>query len=58
MIFGMYHYLVDIYQVCSKFAPGAKSGLGPRCHQGHGQLSTDTYMLALNRTRGSAVAQW
>ena len=25
----------------------------PRCHQGHGQLSTDTYMQALNKTQVS-----
>ena len=28
LIFGIYtkHHLVDLYQVCSKYAPGAKSG--------------------------------
>ena len=26
-IFGMLHHLVDLYQVCSKYAPGAKNGL-------------------------------
>ena len=24
MIFGMYHHLVDLYQVCSNFSPGPK----------------------------------
>ena len=26
LIFGMEHHLVDLYQVCSNYAPGAKSG--------------------------------
>ena len=26
LIFGMYHHLVDLYQVCSNYAPGAKKG--------------------------------
>ena len=37
------YHLVDLYQICSNYAPGAK--MAPRQgHQGHGQLSTDTYM--------------
>ena len=45
---------MDLYQVCSNNAPGAK--MAPRQgHQGHGQLSTDTYMLALNKTQVSAL---
>ena len=40
---------MDLYQVCSNYAPGAK-WLRPRCHQGHGQFSTDTYMSAFNKT--------
>ena len=33
LIFGMVHYLVDLYQVCSNYGPGAKSGpvLGITC---------------------------
>ena len=26
LIFGMYHHLVDFYQVCSNYVPGAKNG--------------------------------
>ena len=26
LIFGMWHQLVDLYQVCSNYAPGAKNG--------------------------------
>ena len=26
LIFGMLHHLVDFYQVCPNYAPGAKSG--------------------------------
>ena len=26
LIFGMLHFLVDLYQVCSNYAPGAKNG--------------------------------
>ena len=25
-LFGMKHYLTDLYQVCSNYAPGAKNG--------------------------------
>ena len=34
LIFGMYHHLVDIYQVCLNDAPGAKNGPAPwvMCH--------------------------
>ena len=33
LIFGMYHHLVDLYQVWSKYTPGAKNGsaLGLTC---------------------------
>ena len=45
---------MDLYQVYSNYAPGAK--MAPRHgSQGHGQLSTDTYMKALNKTEVSAV---
>ena len=27
LIYGMYHNLVDLYQVCSNIAPGANNGL-------------------------------
>ena len=32
--FGMYHHLVDFYQVCANYAPGAKNGptLGSRVY--------------------------
>ena len=29
LIFGMYHHLVDLYQVRSNFIPGAKNGPAP-----------------------------
>ena len=29
LIFGMKHHLVDLYPVCSNFAPGAKIGPTP-----------------------------
>ena len=29
LIFGMYHHLVDLYQVCSNKAPGVKNGPAP-----------------------------
>ena len=29
LIFGMYHNLVDFYQVCSNYVPGAKNGHAP-----------------------------
>ena len=54
LIFGFKHHLVDLYQVCSNYAPGAK--IAPHHgRQRHGQLSTDTYMLALNKTQVSAL---
>ena len=31
LIFGMQHHLVDLYQFCSIYVPGAKMGL-PRGH--------------------------
>ena len=33
LIFGMQHHLVDLYQVCSNYAPGAKNGpaTGVKC---------------------------
>ena len=46
LIFGMLHDLNDLYQDCSNWPH-------PRCHQGHGQLSTDFYMQALNKTQVS-----
>ena len=27
LLFGMKHHLVDLYQVCSNYSPGAKIGL-------------------------------
>ena len=45
---------MDLFQVCSNYAPGAK--MVPRQgRQGHGQLSTDTYMKALNKTQVCAL---
>ena len=32
LIFGMYHHLVDCYQVCSNYAPWAKHGGTPGGH--------------------------
>ena len=29
LIFGMYYHLVDLYQVCSNYSPGAKTGPAP-----------------------------
>ena len=29
LMFGMKHYLVDLYQVCSNYAPGAKNVPAP-----------------------------
>ena len=29
LIFGMYHHLVDLYQVCSNNSHGAKNGPAP-----------------------------
>ena len=29
VIFGMKHHLVDLYQVCTNYAPGAKNGSAP-----------------------------
>ena len=29
LIFGMKHHLVDLYQVCSNYGPGAKNGSAP-----------------------------
>ena len=29
LIFGMQHYLVNLYQVCSNYIPGAKNGPTP-----------------------------
>ena len=45
LVVGMKHVLVDLFQVCSNYAPGAKIGLAPGVNRDmHGQLSTDTYM--------------
>ena len=35
LIFGMKHHLVDLYQVCSKYAPGDKNGLPRGSHVLH-----------------------
>ena len=43
LIIGLLYHLVDLYQFCSHYAPVAKMTPSQRC-QGHGQLSTDTYM--------------
>ena len=32
LIFGMKHHLVDLCQVCSNYAPGAKNGRAPGGH--------------------------
>ena len=29
LIFGIQHHLVDLYQVCSNYTPGAKNGPAP-----------------------------
>ena len=29
LIFGMQHHLVDLYKVCSNYAPGTKNGPAP-----------------------------
>ena len=29
LLFGMYHHLVDLYQNCSNYSPGAKNGPAP-----------------------------
>ena len=29
LIFGMYYHHVDLYQVCSNYSPGAKTGPAP-----------------------------
>ena len=29
LIIGMQHHLVDLYQVCSNYTPGARNGLAP-----------------------------
>ena len=35
LILGMKHHLVDLYQLCSNDAPGAKNGPTPRSHVLH-----------------------
>ena len=42
LIFGMYHHLVDLYQVRSKYAPGAKNEMAPPrgSHVLHGLIKT------------------
>ena len=35
LIFGMYHHLVDLYQVCSHYTPRAKNGPTPGSHVLH-----------------------
>ena len=47
LIFGM-HDLVDIYPVCSNYAPEAKIGPTPGVTR-----DMDTYMLTLNKTQVS-----
>ena len=32
LIFGMKHHLVDLYQICPNYAPGAKKRPRPRGH--------------------------
>ena len=32
LAFGMKHHLVDLYQVCSNYTPGAKHGPAPGGH--------------------------
>ena len=35
LIFGMFHHLVDLYQVCSSYPPGANNGPKPGSHVLH-----------------------
>ena len=35
LIFGIKHHLVDLYQVCSNYAPGAKNGPARASHVLH-----------------------
>ena len=35
LIFCMKHHLVNLYQVCSNYFPGAKNGLAPGSHGLH-----------------------
>ena len=32
LVFDMWHHLVDLYQVCSNYAPGAKNAPTPGSH--------------------------
>ena len=36
LLFGMKHYLVNLYQVCSNYTPSAKNGPTPGSHALHG----------------------
>ena len=38
LIFGMWHQLLNLYQVCSNYDPGAKNGPSPGSHVLHGLI--------------------
>ena len=49
-IFGMYHYLVDLYQVCSNYTPGAKNGPASGSHILHGLCWENVKKIFLSET--------
>ena len=59
LIFGKYHHLVDLYQVFFKLCPWGQKWPCPRCHQGHGQLSIETYNVSFKQNSGERFrASW
>ena len=42
LLFGMEYHLVNLYQVCSNYVPGAKNGFAPGSHVSHGHIKGKT----------------
>ena len=55
LICGMKHHLVDLYQVCSNYAPGAKKWLGPGGHILHGYREQHEKISLSETTRPRAL---
>ena len=51
LIFAMYYLLVDLYQVCSNYAPGAKNGPALRAHVLHNKAYIEKHMKKSSRLK-------
>ena len=59
LIFSMYHHQEGLYQVLFKLCPWGQKWPCPRCHQGYGQLSTETFNVSFKQNSGDRFrAPW